>query len=478
MNFFDVVIVGGGLTGLSAAETISKNSSLNILLLEAQDCFGGRTCTVHSHIQPDCTVDLGGQWVGPIHSKLLGILERFGIEKLDQEFSPSLNLNGTSKPRLVEMINVMIAPLTDEEQLEIEMMEDYIEDLCRSMDLNKPWTLIDADELDSMTVKEYVEKRLKHSGSRSEVILFCEVVLSCDPAKCSFLFFIFFLASSGGMKSIGDGPDGMQKWRLQGGSQQISERYAEEITRLGVITHTASPVLKISKESDNFIIDYGENESIYQVACKSVMLAMSPILALRSIDLSDLISADDVSSYSTMIPGKAVKIILVYKEDFWMTAVKNDDRPIITVHQLSNYLVQNLFPCQVGVYPALVALITGTAAEKFTMLSEQKGQAYARMEVFKQLTEVYGCSIEISSNPLEVFERNWSTEKYANGCYAGYYPPGVLTRHGKQPSTKEEGLYWASTETASKFYGYMEGALRAGERAAHDLIDDLQPNIT
>jgi hypothetical protein len=114
------------------------------------------------------------------------------------------------------MFHVTIAPLSDEEKLEIDMFETYIEDLCRSIDLEKPWTLKDAKELDSMTAVEYTDKKLKCAGSKSEIVLFCEVVLSCDPAQCSFLFFIFFLASSGGIKSIRDDPDGMQKWRLLG----------------------------------------------------------------------------------------------------------------------------------------------------------------------------------------------------------------------------------------------------------------------
>jgi monoamine oxidase len=82
---YDVVIVGGGLSGLYAADKLVESGIKSILVLEARDRFGGRTKTVSlQDLGEDVCVDLGGQWVGPAHDRILGLVKRFEIEIVDQ----------------------------------------------------------------------------------------------------------------------------------------------------------------------------------------------------------------------------------------------------------------------------------------------------------------------------------------------------------------------------------------------------------
>ena len=57
-------------------------------------------------------------------------------------------------------------------------------------------------------------------------------------------------------------------------------------------------------------------------------------------------------------------------------------------------------------------------------------------------------------------------DQYSGGCYAANMPPGTLTSYGKHLARPEGRMYFAGTETASNWFGYMEGAIEAGERAA------------
>jgi len=50
------------------------------------------------------------------------------------------------------------------------------------------------------------------------------------------------------------------------------------------------------------------------------------------------------------------------------------------------------------------------------------------------------------------------------------YPPGFFTRYGKILREPIDRLYFAGTETATKWSGYMEGAIQAGERAAREIL--------
>jgi len=69
-NTFDVIVIGAGLAGLSAASTLLESDITNILVLEAQNEIGGRVRTVR--VEKDLVFDYGAQWIhgqdkNPIH---------------------------------------------------------------------------------------------------------------------------------------------------------------------------------------------------------------------------------------------------------------------------------------------------------------------------------------------------------------------------------------------------------------------------
>jgi monoamine oxidase len=72
--------------------------------------------------------------------------------------------------------------------------------------------------------------------------------------------------------------------------------------------------------------------------------------------------------------------------------------------------------------------------------------------------------------PERFIERSWADEEWSRGCYGGYFGPGGWTEHG--PSLREAigRIHWAGTETAMEWMGYMDGAVRSGERAAREVL--------
>ncbi|KAF3702254.1 putative flavin-containing monoamine oxidase A [Channa argus] len=85
-DIWDVIIVGAGLSGLSAAYLFKKrNPKLRILVLEGKDRVGGRTVT--SEIPAANGVDhwdFGGQWVGSTQIHLLELIKELGLETYPQ----------------------------------------------------------------------------------------------------------------------------------------------------------------------------------------------------------------------------------------------------------------------------------------------------------------------------------------------------------------------------------------------------------
>ena len=76
-------------------------------------------------------------------------------------------------------------------------------------------------------------------------------------------------------------------------------------------------------------------------------------------------------------------------------------------------------------------------------------------------------------HPLHYFEQDWIKEQYSGGCYAGIFPPGLLTASNGCYKKGLGSLYFGSTETADNFYGYVEGAMQSGERAALEVLASL-----
>ena len=76
----DVLIVGGGLAGLSLAEAL-HSAGRNFLLLEARDRLGGR---IKAAQQGDSFFDLGPAWFWAGQPRIAALIERFGLKRFDQ----------------------------------------------------------------------------------------------------------------------------------------------------------------------------------------------------------------------------------------------------------------------------------------------------------------------------------------------------------------------------------------------------------
>jgi len=85
--------------------------------------------------------------------------------------------------------------------------------------------------------------------------------------------------------------------------------------------------------------------------------------------------------------------------------------------------------------------------------------------VTKKLVSFFGSQ---ASKPLKVFLQNWSRERWTSGC-VNYFPPGAVTKCFHALRVPIGRIFFAGTETSDKWVGYMDGAVRAGERVAGDI---------
>ncbi len=93
---YDVIIVGAGLSGLTAAKELRRNGRGNILILEATGRIGGRALT----LKEGPPIDLGGAWIhGVLTNPLTGIADAMDFDRVKTELhSPIYIDNGVDKP--------------------------------------------------------------------------------------------------------------------------------------------------------------------------------------------------------------------------------------------------------------------------------------------------------------------------------------------------------------------------------------------
>ena len=75
--------------------------------------------------------------------------------------------------------------------------------------------------------------------------------------------------------------------------------------------------------------------------------------------------------------------------------------------------------------------------------------------------------------PIDYAEGRWTNELWSRGDPVGFTPPGVLLSYGTALRAPVGRFHWAGTETADYWIGYMDGAVRSGQRAAAEVRSQL-----
>jgi monoamine oxidase len=87
--------------------------------------------------------------------------------------------------------------------------------------------------------------------------------------------------------------------------------------------------------------------------------------------------------------------------------------------------------------------------------------------VLKEFASFFG---DEALKPKAYFDTTWATEPWSRGCPVGIHPPGLLLAYGDQIRAPQGRIHWAGTETSNYWNGYIDGAVRSGERAAKEVL--------
>lgn len=205
---------------------------------------------------------------------------------------------------------------------------------------------------------------------------------------------------------------------------------------------------------------------------RRVVVTIPPAVQ-RDVDFVPEIPPQRRELLNSVICGRAVKTIAVYDSKFWQTASLDGiySQNVNYGPDVSGFgPVDNLFEARLnsGSLFALVGLITGRKAGQFC----HRGVEEIRKEVLAQYQAVF--ANPKAMEPLAFICKEWTSETYTQGCFMANFPPRLLTSVADHLRKPFRLIHWAGTETASQWYGYFEGALQSGERAATEVLASMK----
>ena len=115
---------------------------------------------------------------------------------------------------------------------------------------------------------------------------------------------------------------------------------------------------------------------------------------------------------------------------------------------------------------ALVAFVFSDAAKEFG----QKPEEERKQLITADLARLFGPE---AASPAWYIDRDWTAEEFSGGCYTALFAPGQLTALGHALREPVGRVHFAGCETATRWIGYMDGAIEAGERAADEIVAKL-----
>jgi len=340
--------------------------------------------------------------------------------------------------------------------LDLDSKLKKLDSLANEIDTKEPWAHKQAKEFDRMTVDEWARKNCWTTSTLQAIEAASGMIMGQDTCEVSFLYFLYYIKSAGGIMKLLDVKGGAQEERLKGGTQQLSEGLGKIIGLKNIKLN--SPARKIVHKDNQVIVhsDSGTYQSKY------VVVAIPPVLAGK-IDYSPNLPSLRTTLTNRMPMGSVIKTLVFYKKAFWrergysgqvVSASHDPQHPIMASFDDTDHE---------GAYPCIVGFINGSSARNWATATEEERkkaicQQYADQMKQKEFLE-----------PIHYIEKNWINEEWSAGCYVGVMPPGALTSCGKGLREPVGRIFFAGTETAMVWTGYMEGALESGERVAETL---------
>ncbi|KIW11211.1 hypothetical protein PV08_10511 [Exophiala spinifera] len=449
MTEYDVIVVGAGYAGLSAAKTL-KEAGKSVVVLEARNRIGGRVWT--KSFDDGSYEDYGGMFLGVQQPLMYGLASEFGVHTFDVPEGKSVfYYKGKARK-----YSGLIPPLAPWALVDVGLLVRKFESMARVVDLEKPWNTPNARELDQITVEDFMRRQCWTSAGKDVFRVAVELVWGTVPSQISLLHALWYCKAGISLTVLGSIDNGAQQQLALGGGQAIANKIHE---LLGASVRLEEPVTHVDQTNDQAVTVRTRNATY---TGKRVIFAIPPPLLLK-VEFEPQLPVQKTQLLMRMPMGAYWKIFAVYPRPFWHgSGLRGEGVSPDGIAALINDVSQ-----EDRSRGMLMAFVVGTKAYKFAAMDEKT----RREAVLEQLKACYG---EQAASPVKMSIHSMMNEPWSSGCPVASVAPGMWTSLGEWVRKPIDRLYWAGTETATSWSGYMEGAVQSGQRAAKEVLLSLK----
>ncbi len=441
----ELLVIGAGYAGLTAA-AIAREAGKTVAVLEARDRVGGRVWT--DHLPDGAYIDRGAQWVGPGQEKLYALARRMGVDTFPtHDTGESILLMDNRMKRYTGLI----PPLPLPSLLSLDMAIKKMNRLSAGIDPAAPWAHPKAVRWDGMTLGQWMRGQMRNRRARNLFTIAAEAIFAANPDELSFLFSLFYTRSGNNLDTLMNIRNGAQQDRFLGGADLPARRLADT---LGDAVRLGHAVRHIHQDADG-VHAAGDG---FRYSARRMILALPPVQAAR-IRFEPGLPVEKLQLLQRMPMGCVWKCYAAYDKPFWRN--RGLSGIAATNFGYASLVFDNSPPS--GDKGILMGFVLADKARAFSILDEPQRRA----SILESFVQLYG---KEAGDPTWYADQCWANEEWSGGCYTGIMGPHTMTSLGPVLRTPTGRIHWAGTETAETWNGYIEGAIRSGERTAAEVL--------
>ncbi|KAI8648377.1 Amine oxidase [Fusarium sp. Ph1] len=448
-HFVDVIIVGAGLSGLRAATEL-HSAGLSYVVLEAEDRVGGKTLSVPASSNGTGLVDMGAAWINDSNqSEIFALAEEFDFDLIVQRAEGD-SLFQDEEGKVTPIEYGLPGALTDEQLKEAQALMAKLSEYVDRSDLQNPHLGPDAKRLDSLTALEFAEKEFGTDFSKTLVTTLTRAILGVDADELSALYLIDYVKSGTGTEA-----NIYETARAINFSTKLAEKLRKGSVKL------STPVARIAQSSNGCTVETRNRQRFYsKKVIVSVPTSLYPLIEFQpqlSRDKRELAKSTKLGYYS--------KTVLVFDSPWWRDAGLSG---VFTSPSGPIVFTRDTCVPEDEQY-SITCFHVGGPGRKWSALSAQERQD----AVLKQFNAAFSSVVDHIPKPISIVEEEWTKDHWFQGAPSPVMLPGTMTGAGMSIRTPFQNIHFIGTETAFVWKGYMEGAVRSGDRGAKEVIKAL-----